>query len=250
MHDRFAHRVKTVRSRPRRVVWLAVLVTILAGVVVYAVGFSPVFVLKDVEVTGGPSGVVAAAETNAEAPFGRPLARVDLASMADRVSGDTRIESVDVSRNWPSSLSIELVMRTPAAVLKQPGKPLRLLDASGVVYEDVSVAPQGLPEITAARGSVEPASLAGALSARSALGEPFIDEVSGINVTTDGDLRFTVGAIDVEWGRPDRAQLKAAATNALLAQDTIDPQGETPMTIDVTAPQTPVVTGLPLAPRD
>ncbi len=248
MHERFARRVKTVRSRPRRAALWAGGVALLTAAVIYLVGFAPVFVLEEVRVTGGSDEVKALALEQAEAPIGEPLARVDTEAMSDRVAADSRIEQVVVSRDWPSSVAVEVTMRSPAAVLKQPGKPLRLVDTNGVIFDEVATRPSDLPQIRAARGDVDAESLAGAVAARSALGAPFAEDVSSMNVTSDGDLRFSVGVIDVSWGRPRDAELKAAATRALLAQDTIDPEGEKEMTIDVTSPRSPVVTGLPLLP--
>lgn len=250
MDKRFLRRRKVGRSGRRTLaIWTSVVAALVAALVIL-VGFAPVFVVEDVTVTGGPAPVSELARTNAAAPLGEPLARINTAEMAQRVKADRRVESVTVGRKWPSTVTIELTTRTPAAVLKQPNKPMRLVDATGVVYEQVDKRPRGLPIISAPRGTVESRSLAGALEAVSSLGEAASDSVSNIKLTADGDVRFTMGSIDVLWGRPDQVQRKAAATLALLAQDTIDPDGDTSMTIDVTAPQTPVVTGLPLAPQE
>ncbi|MGB3827594.1 MAG: FtsQ-type POTRA domain-containing protein [Ornithinimicrobium sp.] len=249
MDERFAARLKAARARPRTAaIWVAVATLVMAAVV-YVVAFAPIFTLDDVVVTGGSKDVATVAEKNARAPIGRPLARVDTEAIASRVAVDPRIEQVEVRREWPSGLVIDVTTRTPAAVVKQPGTALQLVDATGVIYDEVSKPPTGLPQIGAPAGDVDPGSLAGAVQARNALGDPFAEQVTAMSVTADGDLRFALGVVDVQWGRPDRVELKAAATRALLAQKTIDPDGERPMTIDVTAPQTPVVTGLPVVPR-
>ncbi len=227
--------------------WSSVVATLVV-VLVIVVGFAPVFVVEDVEVTGGPGPVMMGARSNVQAPMGTPLARVDTSEMAQRVLADTRIDSVTVGRGWPSTVTVELTMRVPAAVLKQPAKPLRLVDASGVAYQEVAERPAGLPQISAPLGKVDSGSLAGALEAVASLGDPLSEKVSGINVTADGDVRFAIGSIDVLWGRPDQVQGKAAAARALLAQETIDPDGSGSLTIDVTAPQTPVVDGLSVVP--
>lgn len=248
MDNRFTLRRKAGRAKHRRwLLWSSVVATLVA-VLVIVVGFAPVFVVENVEVNGGPGPVMMGAQSNAQAPMGTPLARVNTSAMAQRVLADTRIDSVAVERGWPSTVTIELTMRVPAAVLKQPNEPLRLVDASGVVYEEVANRPRGLPLISAPRGNVDSESLAGALEAVASLGDPLSDDVSGINVTADGDVRFALGSIDVLWGRPDQVQRKAAASRALLAQETIDPDGSGSLTIDVTAPQTPVVDGLSVVP--
>ncbi len=250
MDSRFLRRRKAGGSARRKVaLWTSLVATLVVALVI-VVGFAPVFVVEDVEVTGGPAPVSELARTNADAPMGKPLARINTSEMAQRVKADRRVELVTVRRGWPSTVSIALTMRTPAAVLTQPNQALRLVDASGVAYEEVTKKPRGLPQISAPRGTVDGRSLAGALEAVASLGESVSATVSNINLTADGDVRFTIGSIDVVWGRPDQMQRKAAATLALLAQETIDPDGAESLTIDITAPQTPVVTGLPLAPKE
>ncbi len=250
MDRRFLRRRRAGRSAQRKVLlWTSLVATLVAALVI-VVGFAPVFVVEDVEVAGGPAPVIELARSNAAAPMGKPLARINTSEIAQRVKADKRVESVTVGRGWPSTVTIALTMRIPAAVLKQPNQPLRLVDATGVAYEEVARKPPGLPQISAPRGKVDGRSLAGALEAVASLGEPLRGTVSSINVTADGDVRFTMGSIDVLWGRPDQVQGKAAATLALLAQGTIDPDGGESLTIDVTAPQTPIVTGLPLAPSE
>ena len=59
MHERFARRVKALRSRPRRVLPWVGLVAVLTVAVIYLVAFAPVFVLEDVDVTGGSDEVQA-----------------------------------------------------------------------------------------------------------------------------------------------------------------------------------------------
>lgn len=250
MDKRFTLRRNAGRyGRRRLLLWTSVVATLIVALVI-VVGFAPVFVVEDVEVTGGPAPAMELAQSNAQAPLGTPLARVDTSALSQRVLADKRIDSVKVERDWPSTVTIELTMRVPAAVLQQPQKPLRLVDAAGVAYEEVAKRPNGLPQISAPRGKVDDGSLAGALEAVASLGDPLTDEVSGINVTADGDVRFAFGNIDVLWGRPDHVQRKAAATRALLAQEAIDPNGSGSITIDVTAPQTPVVTGLSVEPKN
>lgn len=222
----------------------------LAAVVVYVVGFSPVLVVKEVQVTGADKQVSRMARENADVGVGRPLARVDTEAVADRVSADSRIRTVEVSRGWPSTVAIDLTLRRPRAVLTQPGEQTMLVDGSGVAYEAVAQRPEDLPQIAAPPGSVARESLAGALQARSALDPAVRDQVSSMEVTSDGDLRFSVGPLAVLWGQPEEHEAKAAALAALLTQDGIDPDGERSLTIDVTAPQTPVVSGLPPAPSD
>jgi len=220
------------------------------GLAVYLFVFSPLLVVEEVEVTGADTAVARMAQENADIVSGRPLARVDTEAVAERVAADTRIRTVEVSRGWPSSITIEVTLREPEAVLTQPGRPAALVDGSGVAYETVANRPQGLPQIAGPRGSVDKQSLAGALKARSALDPATRREVSAMEISADGDLSFSVGSVSVLWGDAESPEAKAAAVQALLAQEGIDPDTESSLTVDVTAPQTPVVTGLSPAPPD
>jgi cell division protein FtsQ len=223
----------------------------MVAAVVYLVAFAPVLVVKDVVVTGADDGIARMARDNADVTLGRPLARVDTAAVADRVAADTRVRTVEVDRDWPSRITIALRLREPAAVLTQPGRPPALVDRTGVAYEAVAQRPDDLLTITAPRGSVDKETLAGALRARSALAPGWQRQVSQVQVTTGDDLRFGIGSVSVLWGEPEAEEAKAASLEALLDQEGIDPDDpERPVTIDLTAPQTPVVSGLPPAPPD
>ncbi|MGB5951540.1 MAG: FtsQ-type POTRA domain-containing protein [Ornithinimicrobium sp.] len=248
MDKRFSDRLRRVRRRGVRPVLVLLTALMLVVATVYLVGFSPVLAVKEVAVSGAPEGVSRMAIQNAEAPMGRPLARVDTSAIAERVSTDTRIEEVEVSRSWPSTITLELSVRTPVAVLTQSGQQPDLIDAQGVAYEEVGSAPSGLPKVSAPAGDISRSSLLGVLDARAAIEEPWDEEVTAMAITADGDIRFRVGAIRVQWGPPNRAEAKAAALGALLEQEPIDPDGDANMTIDLTAPGTPVVTGLPTVP--
>jgi cell division protein FtsQ len=248
--DPFTARARAGRARIRRLRWWLAAVVVLLVAVVYVVAFSPLLAVKDVSVTGADKPVTRMARENADVRMGRPLARVDTEAIADRVAEDLRIRTVEVSRSWPSTLSIELTLRTPRAVLTQPGRPARLVDGSGVAYEAVANRPEDLPEIAAPSGSVNAESLAGAVQARRALDPSWREEVSSMQVSSEGDVQFRIGSVAVQWGGPEGHEAKAAALQALLAQDGIDPGGDSSLTVDVTAPQTPVVTGLSPAPPE
>lgn len=245
MDKRFNRRLRGVRRAGARPVVALLTALVLVGMIVYLIGFSPALVVKEVVVSGAPEHISTRAVENAEAPMGLPLARVDTSAIAERVSMDMRVDSVEVTREWPSRIELELTTREPVAVLTQNGRRPVLVDEEGIAYERVGSPPSKLVKISAPAGEVSPASLRGALAASSAVAEPWAEEMSRLSVTADGDIRFRVGEIRVQWGPPTETEAKAAALGALLDQEPIDPASEEPLTIDLTAPRTPVVTGLP-----
>ncbi len=248
MDKRFAQRSRRIRLRGGRGVALLITTAALIALTVYAIGFSPLLTLEKVVVKGAPDEVAQTAVRNADGSIGQPLAQVDTAELTDAVLTDSRVDHVDVSRSWPSSIEIEVTMRTPVAVLTQGGSQRYLVDAQGIAYEKVAKAPSGLPVVSAPDGDLSPVSLRGAVAVRQVIADPWAGEVSSVTVTADGDIHFRLGQIRIQWGGPTRAEAKAAALGALLDLEPIHPEADEPVRIDLTAPATPVVTGLPTLP--
>lgn len=228
-----------------------VLVTLLAAVLVFLFFFSAAFVVKDVQVEGAEGELAASVVEQADIPHGRPLARVSQARLEERVlAGEKRVRSVSLQRRWPSTIVYGVTLREPALVLRGGGTTW-LADAGGVVFETVDKAPHKLPAVQVAeqpqdlstqtvRGLVElwrlrpdPAQLEG--------------EIGTPTLGANGQVRVKIDQLTVLWGPPVEAEKKWKVVQALIGQDSIDPQGAIPQTIDVTIPDTPVVTGIPPA---
>ncbi|MCE0488193.1 cell division protein FtsQ/DivIB [Ornithinimicrobium sediminis] len=261
VHDRFTARARRIRRRPLRLVGWLVAVLVLVGAVVGVLLWSPAFVVEDVVVEGAEGQLAEGAVSRAAIPVGLQLARVDTEAVAARVEEDLRIAEATVGRDWPSTVSLTVRLREPALVLDQAGAgSLQLVDAEGVVYDTVSRRPDDVPRVRAPRGDVSPASLAGTLDMQAALTPETAEQVRGLQVLGDGELRFAVGPVTVLWGGPEDAELKARVLEALLAQEPIalaleadaDAEGDAEgggedgpaLTIDVAVPGTPVVSGL------
>lgn len=244
-HLRFAARTRRLRRRARRVwVWPAAVLALVVAVVV-TLWWSPAFVVQKVTVTGVDADMATGAEQRAGVTPGEPLARVDTDAVAARVEEDLRVDRAAVSRDWPSGVAIDVVLREPAMAIEQTGSSsVQLADSSGVVYDKVLEPPSDLMLVRASRREVRAASLSGVVSLRSALPPEVAQAVSDMQVTADGDLRFRVGSVAVEWGRPGQEDLKATVLEALLAQEQIDPESDQQVGVDLATPQTPVVTGL------
>jgi cell division protein FtsQ len=63
---------------------------------------------------------------------------VDLAKVREQLLGYGWIEEARVSRRWPDTLVVDIVERKPAALWQNDGK-LSLIDAKGVVLEEVAL---------------------------------------------------------------------------------------------------------------
>ncbi|MGD8149649.1 cell division protein FtsQ/DivIB [Ornithinimicrobium sp. Y1694] len=242
----------STHGRPmlRRLAWLGGLVGVLVAGLVFLFFYSAAFVVRDLSVTGVEGELADSVEAHAQIPHGRPLARVSQANVEARVLEDPRIASVEVIRDWPSGITLDAHPRKAALVLRQKDATW-LADTNGVVFDEVSEPSRKLPSVRVSepptemseetvRGLVElwrlrpdPAELEGRL------GTP--------RLASDGAVSMKVDQLTIVWGAPVEAERKWAVVKALVGQDSIDPQGGIPQTIDVSIPETPVVTGLPEA---
>lgn len=253
-HERMAQRAAAVRRRPWRLVAVLATVTALVAGVVFLLGFSRVFVAESVAVEGVDETMADGIVDAAQVPGGRPLARVDTTAIAERVLADTRLATAEVDRKWPSTIAIEVTRRTPAIALNRgKGEPVGLADAEGVVYEDVKKKPKDLPQVfIRGRDEVGAEAVQGALRVLEALPEDLEDDMRSLRIVDGTRLQFTLEPdIVVQWGSPDREELKIRVLQALLEQRELEhvreaEEGTAPkVTIDLTTPDAPVVSGLP-----
>lgn len=250
-HPRLRQRAAAVRRRPWRVVGvLAVVLALVAGVV-FLFGFSSVFQVEEVTVTGAQGDIADDAQAVGDTQLGRPLARVDAAALEARVLEDMRVADIEIERNWPSGLTLDLTLRKPTLAINQSGtQGILLVDSEGAVFNNIKEAPKGVPvaRVLIKGEDLDPDLLVALQELRDSLPESVAQETEGLTLTKTGDIQFTVGTIEVVWGDGSSPELKGRALEGLLEQEGIDPDAEVPaagpMRIDVTTPATPVVTGL------
>ncbi|MBG0829519.1 FtsQ-type POTRA domain-containing protein [Planomonospora sp. ID67723] len=211
-------------NRAWRTVFIALLTAGVVGSAAWLVFVSPVLGVREVRVVGNldvSAGQIRQATGVAD---GKPLATVDAAEIEDRVARIRRIESVRVSRGWPGTLMIEVVERTPVAVLPVGGT-FALVDRHGVVIEIKGVVPPALPVLRLDRpGPGDPATAA-ALAVVGALPEELSSRVAEVHAPSAEtvSLRLRDGR-SVVWGGSDRAADKARVLVTLLKRpaDTYD----------------------------
>lgn len=243
-HRRIRRRAHEVRRRPWKVAAGVVAVLALVAGVVFLVGYSRVFVARDVVVTGVSGEQVQEIVADAGVPSGRPLARIDTAAVEERVLSDPRVAQAQVGRLWPSTVSIDVRLREPALVVSAPEREMQLADDAGVVYQAVPEAPEGLPQVRVPEGAqVKPELLTGALALVESLSPQVRDGMSALQVDARSELRFDHGDVRVLWGAPGQDALKSRVLDALLGQRGVrEAPGE--VIIDLSVPATPVVTGM------
>jgi cell division protein FtsQ len=149
---------------------------------------------------------------------GGPLAAVDTAGIARRVVGLPGVAAVQVSRQWPHTVLVEVTERVPVALTSTP-QGLSVVDTTGVVYRPAGPAEQALPRLTSgAVGPDDPGTRA-ALAVLAALPEAMRAQVRTLEVSNG--TQVVLGLADdrqVRWGGPDRSAEKITVLGPLLTQ--------------------------------
>jgi cell division protein FtsQ len=231
---RFADRAHAHRRRPWRRAVAALVTAACAASLAWTVGWSPVLGVDQVAVVGVSGVAQRRVVSLAEVSRGTPLIRIDPAAVAARVRTDVTIAEVSVHRSWPRTLTIDVVRRTPAIVVRDPAGRLEVVDSEGVAFGAVSVVPPGVPLVSASgdRGMTEGA-LRASLALLDALPADLGRQVAAVTVTSADLVTFRLGSRTVIWGGGNDAARKVSLLRALLPMRA--------RVIDVSAPGTPVV---------
>ena len=212
---RFARRQWRRRWLAWRFVVVLVLLLALLGTGVYAVWFSSWLDVEGVDVSGAQSISADDVRTRALIEDGTPLARVDLDRAEARVRSLAIVKEVEVSRQWPDTVLVEIVERVAIAVVEIGGR-LRGMDADGVVFRDYHRAPPGLPRVQTDIGTSAEA-LSEAALVISALPESLTLIVDYVHVATVDEISlFLKDGRRVVWGSADDSETKARVAIDLL----------------------------------
>jgi cell division protein FtsQ len=214
---RFARRQWARRWLAWRRVAAVVLVMLLVGGAVYAVYFSSLLVVEGVEVRGTTSLTTADIARAAEVPMGEPLAKVDLEAIERKVLSLGAVRSVEVSRQWPREVLVEVVERVPVAVVRT-GDLLRNLDADGVVFGDRKRPPGNLP-IVETSSDISGDALREAATVAGALEPAFLATIVYLEVETIDQITLVLrDERIVRWGNAEQSEQKAEVLAALLSR--------------------------------
>ena len=219
------------RHTPWRAAFFALAITGIVAGVAWALVGSRFLVVRSIQVTG--THLVPRSEVLAAAgiPDGLPLIRVNTAAVAVRIERITQIESAQVSRAWPTGMTISVRERTPVLAVAS-GRGYQLIDKFGVAVEPASP-PLRMPRFVLPPGSQSAGSQsAGSQVLASLRGSPAVyaaaavlrelptslaSKVTEVAAPSPSDVTLTLsGGITIVWGGTDRPAAKAKELGVLM----------------------------------
>lgn len=216
-----------------RTLLLVLLVLGTVAVSVWLVFFSSYVAAERVQVTGNSAVGGVRIERAARVPIGTPLARVDLDAIRSRVETIAAVRRAEVSRAWPHGVHINVVERTPVAVIER-GDGIQAMDARGVLFGSYGARPKGLPLVRTEAGTRSEA-LVEAGRVIGALPPEVVTLVDLVEVGSVDQIKLVLGnGRRVLWGSAEDSRQKAEVLGVLLKR-----AGSNVQEIDVSVPGRP-----------
>ena len=206
---------------------IAFAIAIIVGAASYALGWSTLFTVSSVEVTGTDQRLPQSIKV------GEKLARVEPRAVAATYEKFAFVQDAQVSRNWISGkVTISITSRTPVAIFNN-----QAIDDSGKAFVVKGQLPAALPQIQAS--SVEIAVTA--VEFMKSLPQEIRSNLKILKVRSTGayvmDVDVQGRKVEVRWGFATENELKAKVYKALLEQ----PENAKLKRMDLSAPHAPIV---------
>ncbi|MPZ25828.1 MAG: FtsQ-type POTRA domain-containing protein [Micromonosporaceae bacterium] len=223
------------RGRLGVLVGAGVAVLLLAGWLLWGTSLAGV---REVRVTGTTILTSQQVRDAAAVVEQTPLLRVRTGEVAARVATLPPVAAVQVRRDWPDALVVEVRERTavaavpvadPSSVACEPDQQcFQLVDAAGVGFLVVPEQPEDLPVVVVAEPGPDQPDTRAALAVLAALTPQLRAELTALTVQGPASIQLTLASDrTVLWGEPTNNQDKARVATVLL-----DREGEV---IDVSA---------------
>lgn len=213
------------------IVILALALVLLGGGALWVLYGSRWTHVERVSVSGTEVLTQAQVREAADVPVGKPLVSVDVDAIESRLLRKLpRIDSVEVARSWPHGIGLKVVERTPVLIVESTGKGGKYVevDAKGVRFATVSVAPEGVPalQLTLSGAGSQTASLRRfgsdrlvreAVRVAGDLPSAVARAVKAVEVRSYDSISLELGdGRTVAWGSGERGGAKARALTALM----------------------------------
>lgn len=202
------------RQQARRAA-IAGAIMLVAVLLVWLIFGSAVFAVKSVDVEGQQILMAEQVSEQAAVPIGKPLARIKVNGIAERVEQLPAVGEAEVRRGWPNTLLIKVQERTPKFQIKD-GAGFNWIDEQGVVFHVTGDA-QPVPLVSA--DLADQNLLRGIAEMINALPADVQSQIAGIDATRIN--RITINLSDerqIIWGNVKAPAEKGTVLAVLLKQ--------------------------------
>lgn len=188
---------------------------------------APILPVRQVEVEGNRHLTADQVKALAKIPKDSTLVRLPRGAIESRIARDPWVASVEVERDFPSTVRIVIGERTPGAIIDAGGAKLWVVSSDGVWLSERSAEETGLVVVRDI-DSVVPA--AGKSAQRAEIGNA-LRIISGLSDELRGQLRvisapsveqtalITESDVEIFFGEADRVQDKDRVAREILARE-------------------------------
>ena len=225
---------------------MTVAVVALAGLAYLAARETPLFALRDVEVSGAPRGLEKEVR-RAAAPFvGESLVVLDRDALRRSLEALPAVRSLRIDRAFPHSLRIAVVPERPLAVLRRDGQAWLVSERGRVLRSVDARAPASRPRVRADEGvavevgeSVTAGPVLAALATLRRVPADFPVAIRSARAEDDSVVLVLAGETELRLGERTQVALKLEVAARVLG--TLPPGERSDLAyLDVTVPERPV----------
>ena len=178
--------------------------------------FTPVVPMRGINVHGNHVLTEEYVQQLADIEPDTPMGRVDVRRAAQNIAADPWVETVTVSRDWPSSVDVEVTEHVAVAFIVQDDG-THLIDSNGVDFLVAEPPPQAIELVGAPVEDAE--AMAAVVDIAASISEQARNEVAAIDVAPLNHVLRTNDGRTIVWGASEDNENKSYALEAVLQME-------------------------------
>ena len=178
--------------------------------------FTPVVPMRGINVHGNHVLTEEYVQQLADIAPDTPMGRVDVRRAAQNIAADPWVETVTVSRDWPSSVDVEVTEHVAVAFIAQDDG-THLIDSNGVDFLVAEPPPQAIELVGAPIEDAE--AMAAVVDIAASISERARNEIAAIDVAPLNHVLRTNDGRAIVWGASEDNENKSYALEAVLQME-------------------------------
>ncbi|OFT83719.1 cell division protein FtsQ/DivIB [Corynebacterium sp. HMSC29G08] len=178
--------------------------------------FTPVVPMRGINVHGNHALTQEYVQQLADIAPDTPMGRVDVRRAAQNIAADPWVETVTVSRDWPSSVDVEITEHVAVAFIAQHDG-THLIDSNGEDFLVAEPPPQAIELVGAPVEDAE--AMAAVVDIAASISERARNEIAAIDVAPLNHVLRTNDGRTIVWGASEDNKNKSYALEAVLQME-------------------------------